>query len=439
MIVAANIGPRFVRHGVPSPLTNPADFRAFYCAGEVVVARGNPFTVEPLRSCEQHATAEMGLQPLPLMVNPAPQPPFALVAFSVGSLVPFGSASCAWFVILTLCTIGTVAVLRRLSRAPSAVLALGVLCANFLAMLSGELGPVVIFGIVYAALAFSQRKFACAAAMLAVASIQPQVALPVWVALIVFRREMRPPLAVVACVLIVVPIIVLGPSIWFDYLGKELPAHASSELHAPAPQYSLATLLASFVSDRVALVLAQLDYGVMLVVGVIVARRLADRFTKPELLVLIPPIFTTLGGPYVHLYQFTIAIPGAICLLSCVDARVVRPMAFVIGAVLVGMALDIGFSSSLYAVADAGFARRMLALGPTGLASVAARYWHESHIPTDEYRLLAIGILKIPALAALIVFVIATVRLATRPFLEINDKPDRSRIGEKCDSLSVAG
>jgi hypothetical protein len=61
----------------------------------------------------------------------------------------------------------------------------------------------------------------------------------------------------------------------------------------------------------------------MLVAGVVAGRLAAARTGMPTLLLLVPPAFAVLGGPFVHVQQLEIAIPAALVLSGrrSLDAR----------------------------------------------------------------------------------------------------------------------
>ena len=56
--------------------------------------RANPYRVQPLMACEQHALATFGLM-LPNFVLPATLSPYALLGFAAIAGLPFPNASLA--------------------------------------------------------------------------------------------------------------------------------------------------------------------------------------------------------------------------------------------------------------------------------------------------------------------------------------------------------
>lgn len=406
-------GPKLITPGKISPFTNPDDFRAFYCAGRVIDAHQNPMLIEPLRSCENENIERMGLQPLPMMVNAAPQPPYALIAFAALALVPFPAAVCVWFGFLLVCSMGTVVVIRSFSSIPAIVIAFVIICGNFLAMTSGELGPIVIFAIVLAAWSIARSQNVSAGGFLAVASIAPHLMLSTWISLAFQRRPIQSVLLTVAALLVIPSLILIGPWVWIDYLFKELPSHALSETRAMELQYSLTTLLSFLrIPERYAVFAGQIDYIIMAVIGIVVASRLAKSTNRRELLVLVPPAFVLLGGVFIHLYQFATVFPAAFCLLSSPLAYVRRAMIFVIATILTSMVLDVAFSTALYAPLASHFSHEIQTLPKSDLASVAMKYWNDGRVSMHPAIVIAVVALKVPAIAGILAFVLTTIRAA---------------------------
>jgi len=69
-----------------APVTH-LDFVAFYCAGETIANRANPYLQEPLSTCEHRVSLEGGA-PYRTTI-PAPLPPYALIPFAALSRLPF--------------------------------------------------------------------------------------------------------------------------------------------------------------------------------------------------------------------------------------------------------------------------------------------------------------------------------------------------------------
>ncbi|MGZ7042190.1 MAG: hypothetical protein ACXVH7_10405, partial [Thermoanaerobaculia bacterium] len=99
-----------------------------------------------------------------------------------------------------------------------------------------------------------------------------------------------------------------------EYLTSVLPAHSLSEVSRDN-QYSLSTVVASFgVPDAQAVLAGSISYAIMIVLGVLVALRLARRYYEPAFVVLIPPALALLGGSFVHTVEMAAAVPAGLLL-----------------------------------------------------------------------------------------------------------------------------
>ena len=417
VIVAGLFGPKIVQIGVVGPLTNPADFRAFYCAGDTVARGADPYRIEPLRSCERRMTAKMGLQLFPGIVIPAPLPPYALALFALVSRVPFVNAVCMWFALLLASTIATAIALRKDTGASLAgIVAIVALCA-FDAMLLGQPMPIVVVLAIVAARATAHRQMWLAAAALALGMAEPHLILPAFLALALFRSDLRVPLAVCMAVFALPSLAFGGIHAYVEYFGIELPLHAVSEIHSLETQYSLTTFLWTFlgVSDRVALRTGQLDYVATLVLALFVAKRLSDRFENPRLLVYVPTAFTVFGGMYDHLYDFAIVIPAAITLAAASrGGKAIGYWATAI-AVCASSILDEVWGEDLARHIGPPHAE-LAKLGPDRYASEVAQLFQAIHMPHDPHAIAAIVAIKVPALAGVFVLIVlATYDAFARP------------------------
>src|ERR1700722_17115235 len=90
-------GRGLVRLGHDGPITNPTDFRAFYCAAKVAAQGRDPYLAEPLRTCAQQALRSVGLDGVKQVVIPAPLPPYALAVLRPLTALPYLEASATWF------------------------------------------------------------------------------------------------------------------------------------------------------------------------------------------------------------------------------------------------------------------------------------------------------------------------------------------------------
>lgn len=296
-------------------------FAAFYCGGAVARQGRDPYRAEPLRACEQTLPA-YGYDAAGV-VEPAPFPPVVLAAFGALSLVPFAWAYGAYAALaLIAIAFAAWALARMTGFSPwfaGASLAVGALYQN---VRFGEIPPLVI-GILCAAALLLERGRPRAAALVASLSlIEPHVAGPVLLALFVASRPARATLAIVGAALAAVSVVVFQPQLTVEYFAFALPAHAAAEVTAN-DQYSI-TWIAHVLGapDRWAIRIGSIAFAATAALGVLAGKRLATRFARPALVVLVPAAFAVIGGLFVHDIQLPIAVPAALVLASVTTGRV---------------------------------------------------------------------------------------------------------------------
>ena len=136
----------FYRFGEITPITQPVDFRAFYCGAKVVSEHHDPYRIHSMTVCENAAADEFRLPHRDIL--PAPLPPYALYALSPLARLPFAVASPLWAFFIFL---------ARLTQLPTAlVLASTILPSLFTSFGVGQFGPLLIVAILGAI--FSLRK-----------------------------------------------------------------------------------------------------------------------------------------------------------------------------------------------------------------------------------------------------------------------------------------
>jgi hypothetical protein len=169
---------------------------------------------------------------------------------------------------------------------------------------------------------------------IAVAMVEPQIALPAALAFFIAFPAARLALAVAAALLGAVSLLAVGVAQTLAYVTAVLPAHALAEVSRDN-QYSLATILtAAGVPDATAVLIGSISYVVLIAIGVLVALRLARRYDEPALVLLIPPAFSLLGGSFVHTAEIAAAVPAALLLYTrAVTVRAWLFAAFVLLAV----------------------------------------------------------------------------------------------------------
>jgi hypothetical protein len=291
-------------------------FGAFYCGGTVVRAGGDPYRVEPLRSCEQKLPgySNYGIKG---SVEPVPLPGYAIAPFCLLSLLPFKTAFVLFSALSMLATIVAVLALAAVTGLTPLLIGAALLLGDlFHNLYFGELPPLVIGALALAGLFVSRRRYRSATAALGVALIEPHVVLPAVIAVGVALPAIRRPLLYLAGALFALTLIVTGLPGAIDYLARVLPEQAAAELPA-SDQFSFSWLL-NFLgaSDSVALTLGSLSYIISASVGTALAVLLARRFADPAFLVYIPPAIAMIGGSFLHDIQIPIAVPAALLLLA---------------------------------------------------------------------------------------------------------------------------
>jgi hypothetical protein len=309
----------YARRHVYTP-TSLGGFAAFACGGRVLREGADPYRTEPLRACEQALPSyNYGAAGV---VEPAPFPPVVLLAFAPLSSLPFGAAF-VLYAVLALVAIGvaTWALTRLTGFSVTFVGASLVVAALYQNLKFGQLPPLVIGILCGAALLLERGRAGWAVAVAALALVEPHVAAPVLVALLVASKPARLPIVAAGVVLAGLSLVFVAPATTLEYFLNALPAHAASEVGA-ADQYSVTWLAhQAHVSDAVALRLGGLSYLVAATLGIILAMRLAQRFGRPAFLVLVPAAFAMIGGTFIHDIQLPIALPAALLLLAVAQGR----------------------------------------------------------------------------------------------------------------------
>jgi len=181
-----------------------------------------------------------------------------------------------------------------------------------------------------AALAARRGNGPGAAASVAVMSLEPHLALPVWLGLLVCAPPVRRAVLAAGAGLAAVSLSA-GPDLNVEYLARVLPAHARSELFNFGEQYGLSPLLAAAgVSPATALRLGSADYALMLAAGLGIGWALVRRTGDRAFAVTAPLAYVVLGGPFLHIHQTVAAVPLGLMLLA--RARSGSPV-FIVAAV----------------------------------------------------------------------------------------------------------
>jgi len=302
------------------------DYHAFACAGAIAGTGDDPYRAEPLRSCE-HRQVDFR-RDLANLAVPAPLPGYALAPFAVLGRLPSPLGELLWLGLSLIGALVAGLALTPLSRLPKTTVCAALAIPLFWAtIVFGQLVAVALGALCLCALSVERGKYALAGALAWVAMIQPHVALPACIALAIFVPRTRPALGIGAVVAALLSLALLGVGQNIEYFTSVLGAHASSEL-ANDEQYSLAYYLHVMgANDRLALLLSDAVYVLMLALGILAAHRLVQRSAPRALYALLPPAVAVIGAPFVHIQQITFALPAALVLYGRVSpgARVLRP------------------------------------------------------------------------------------------------------------------
>jgi hypothetical protein len=305
----------FFGHSGPNGLMR--DFGAFYCAGAVLAAGGDPYRAEPLGACERRPKAAIFRPGLPGLVTPAPLPPYALAPFVLLSRLPFAAASGVWWAVVLGAVAVTVAAMRRLTcLSPTLLIAALALTDGYVSFCLGQVAPVAVAAIALAAALVSGGRERAAAAVLSVAMIEPHVGLPACLALFAWRPRTRPVFAVAGLCAVALSLLLAGSPTTIEYVREVLPAHALSEVANPK-QFSLTYLLFRLgAAPGAALRAGEIWYVAMVAVGVVAGGLAAKRGRGAAAIVVIPPALALVGGPFVHIAQIAAGLPAALMLFA---------------------------------------------------------------------------------------------------------------------------
>ncbi|HYW54372.1 MAG TPA: glycosyltransferase 87 family protein [Dongiaceae bacterium] len=297
-----------------NPLNRPTyvmgDFRAFYCAGAAIAQHANPYLEEPLRGCEAQAgpPAEPAfLRPVAL---PAPLPPYALALFVPFGLLPFPLAAVLYGLLMIAAMTAATALFARVTSVSSVVL--NIVFAAITATVTYYVGqpvPLVFLALAGAALFARGGRWWAAGACAVAASIEPHVALPALVAMLVALPRTRLPIVIAGALFGAVGILAVGLPTTVAYVRDVVPAHALA--NAFEWQFSLTSVLTSLgVAAPLAIRCGELMFAAMVALGVAVAVRLRALTGDAAVIVLIPPAFGVFGGVHVHFQQLAVAFPA---------------------------------------------------------------------------------------------------------------------------------
>ena len=305
-----------LRPGADGPITNPTDFRAFYCAAKVAGRGANPYLTEPLRTCEDAALKSAGLEGVKGLAIPAPLPPYAFAALPPVAHRPYMVACGLWLLRLVASVAATVIVLHKLTGLPLLALAAVLFPVDgYASFVLGQIVPVVVLVLCSSALLLRRNRIVPGVVMAAMSLVEPHMGLPVCLALFVFEPLAIVPLLGAVIGLASLAYLAVGQSTIVSYFFAVLPAHMHSEVDNFGAQYSLtAAMHALGFPDAIALAAGGMSYFVALGVGCVLAGKLAERFNDRAYLVLAPPVVALIGGTFIHIHQIAFALPLALLL-----------------------------------------------------------------------------------------------------------------------------
>ncbi|MGH7748416.1 MAG: glycosyltransferase 87 family protein, partial [Candidatus Dormibacteria bacterium] len=218
------------RPGRPTPLTNPMDFRAFWCGSRTLLAGGDPYAVTALAQCERAAERADGVARFVAHSTPAPLPPYALLAFAPLAMLPFPLASAVWLLLSVALVVASVVVWRRLTGfSPAVLAAVSIVPVVLISVPLGQLGPLIVALVSGAALALrlgAPRAAAIAALGLA---IEPHIGGPLLLALALVERRARRTILLGVIALVALSV-ATGGELLREYVTNVLPHVARAEL-----------------------------------------------------------------------------------------------------------------------------------------------------------------------------------------------------------------
>jgi hypothetical protein len=307
------------------------DFFAFYCGGSVYASGADPYTVEPLRSCQHVLRLSQDT-----FVLPAPLPGYDLAFFSLIAKLPFPIARVLWETLLAFAFGASVLLLVRLTNLDMPIVFATLFFSEAVpSLFLGQLIPLAAAALAAAMYCLSRERYAYAALFTTLSLIEPHLGLGACVSLFLCAPRARS--ALLACLGVLGIISFPGRALAVSYIHDILPVHILSET-AHEEQLSLThvvTLLGA--QPHTALALGQASYILLLGIGVVCARALAIRTGERAFLIAIPPVFAVIGGPFVHIHHVAVAVPAALLLFARIPRT--RPL---IGLALMLLAFPCG-------------------------------------------------------------------------------------------------
>lgn len=301
------------------------DFKVPYCAGTAMLHGLDPYRFGSLPACE-HTVAVLPFVP-PLHAGdpalPLPIPPYEMVPFLVLAQFGFPVALALWMGLNIACCAVAADLLRRMlpSVQPVLIASAVIVSAVPVGLDLAQFTGFVLLAVTAMGMALRRRQPVVLGMWLAVAALQPHVALPAAVALLFGGgRAVRLAVLGVGLAIGLLSALAFGP-LTVEWLTQVLPGHAGANLIDAAQVSFVSGLATAGLPLGLTSLLSKLVYGAAIVFGAVAATRIARRTGRAEALPWIGAAIGTLGAPYLHLQQITFVLPAALLLVDLGPAR----------------------------------------------------------------------------------------------------------------------
>ena len=300
------------------------DFKVPYCAAQAMAHGSDPYRFGSLTVCEHTVAVPPyvpALRAIDPTLEPPPIPPYEMIPFLVLAQLPFAVALAVWMGLnIGCCAVAADLLRRALPTLNPAFIGTAIIVSALPVGLDlAQFTGIVLLAVTGMGIALRDRKPAAVAWWLAVACLQPHVALPAAVALL-GRRAGRVAVLCVGAALALVSATVFG-RLSVEFLTRVLPGAAAVNL-IDAAQVSFVSALATLGTPLGPTLLAsKVIYVGAIAFGTLAGIRIAWRSGREEALPWIGTAIGTLAAPYLHLQQVTMVLPAAMLLAEIGPAR----------------------------------------------------------------------------------------------------------------------
>lgn len=309
-----------------------ADFHAFWCAGSLVLTNHDPYAQVPLYACESRPQPFGMFSASNGMAVPAPYPGYVLAAFAFFALVPFPVAAALWCALsLAALVVSARIIAEGINVSWIRVLAILGVVFSVVAVVYGEVAPVVFCAIAVAMWAMRAKKWWIACAAYIVIATLPQVAVPVWLATVVYSKEMRWKLVIAAAGLALLDFGAGGAHVATAYFARVLPAHALAEASRTSQYGTTWIFTALGAAPALAVRLSDALYAIAVVVSLWSVRPRVR--TDDSQLVSLPVLCAVTAAPFIHFSGVLLVIPSALAVLFDAQPRTRTALSFALAAV----------------------------------------------------------------------------------------------------------